>query len=152
MGMHNATDRMRNVIKALSKFYHLRHQELQNTSTSFGDAFDPEVEYWEDEGSVDEPYFAYVDALSEGIEELLAELKVSLDPIPPGRPQDTNHETLMAGAHMLKWDIEVNDAESGQFVGRLEFALYHRHDRFSVPGPAQITYLKSRGGQTMMVG
>lgn len=152
MGMHNATNRMRRVIKGLSHFYHLKHQELQGDERAYAKSFDPEVEYWEDEGSIDEPYFRYIADMSDGIEELLAEMGVTLDPVPPGLASEAKHETLMAGAHMLKWDIEVHDADSGQFVGRLEFALYHRHDRFSVPGPAQISYIKSRGGQTMMVG
>lgn len=152
MGMHNATDRMRKVIKGLSRFYHLKYQQLQGDEGRYSGDFNPDAEYWEDEGSVDQPYLSYINDLSEGIDELLAEMGVTLDPVPPGLASEVKHETLMAGAHMLKWDIEVHDADSGQFIGRLEWALYHRHDRFSVPGPAQISYIKSRGGRTMMVG
>ncbi|MDX1612365.1 MAG: hypothetical protein R3185_08340, partial [Candidatus Thermoplasmatota archaeon] len=150
--MHNAANRMRRVIRALSKFYHLKHDAMQGRIKEFSADFNPELEYWEGEADLDEPYYRYVAAMSEGIDELLAELKIKLSPVPPGVPGEAGHETLMAGAHMLKWDIEVEDAESGQYIGKLEFALYHRHDRFAVPGPAQISYLKARGGRTMMVG
>jgi hypothetical protein len=149
MGMHNSTDRMRNLIKALSQFYEGRHQKLQSRMHEFEDMFDPDTSYGEDP---DEAYYAYVRELSEGVDEICEEVGVEIDPVPPGEPEDAKDELLTAGARMLKWTVEVTDRETGEFVGRLEWGLYHRHDRFSVPGPAQVTYLKARGGNTMIVG
>jgi hypothetical protein len=151
MGMHNSTDRMRKLISALTHFYQERHDQIQHRQADLEGNFDPDVpEYSSDD--IDEPYYEYVRMLSEGVEEVCEQLGVELDPIPPGEPADASDELLSAGARMLKWNIEVHDRESGEFVGRLEWGLYHRHDRFSIPGPPQLTYLKARGGNTMIVG
>ena len=61
-------------------------------------------------------------------------------------------DTLIGGARLLKRKIAGHDAKTGEYLGRFEWALYHRHDRFAVPGPAQITYLQARPGKTIMVG
>ncbi len=149
-GMHNSTDRMRRVIRGLSKFYEEKHYRMQGREHAFKEMFDPTVSEYSDEDP-DHAYYAYIKELSQGVDQVLEELGVKLDPIPPGKPEDGSDETLMAGARMLKWDIEVLDRETGQYVGRLEWGMYHRHDRFAIPGPPQITYLKARAGNTMIV-
>lgn len=150
MGMHNSTDRMRKVIAALSRFYHHRFEQMKARVGEFEGQFDPEISEYSDQDP-DGAYYAYIEAMSQGVEEVLSELGVRLDPVPPGDPSEGSDELLMAGARLLKWDIKVYDASSGEFVGLLEWAMYHRHDRFAIPGPAQITYLKARGGNTMIV-
>lgn len=150
MGMHNSTDRMRRVIRGLTKFYEQKHAALQGQQHKFADQFDPEIGEYSEEDP-DEAYYGYIEELSRGLDAVLEELNVKLDPVPPGDPEDATDETLMAGARMIKWNVEVLDRETGQFVGRLEWGMYHRHDRFSIPGPPQITYLKARAGNTMIV-
>lgn len=149
--MHNSTDRMRKIIRGLTRFYEGKHQQMQGREREYKERFDPDVAEYSDQDP-DGPYYDYIEELSEGIDELLEELGIELDPIPPGTPEEASDELLTAGTRMLKWNVEVYDSEQGEFVGRLEWGMYHRHDRFAVPGPAQITYLKARGGNTMIVG
>ncbi len=148
--MHNSTDRMRRVIRGLTKFYEEKHYAMQGREHEFSHAFDPDISEYSDEDP-DHAYYAYIEELSKGVDAVLEELGVELDPLPPGSPDEVTDETLMAGARILKWDIEVRDRETGQFVGRLEWGMYHRHDRFAIPGPPQVTYLKARAGNTMIV-
>lgn len=148
--MHNSTDRMRKVIRALTRFYEEKHHKMKGREREFAAEFDPDVSEYADVDP-DEAYYSYIDEMSKGVELVLEELGVELDPVPPGDPAEASDETLMAGARIVKWNIDVHDRESGQFVGRFEWGMYHRHDRFAIPGPPQITYLKARGGNTMIV-
>jgi hypothetical protein len=150
MGMHNSTDRMRRVIRGLTTFYEEKHHALKGQQRAFADEFDPDVSELGGRDP-DEAYYAYIEELSKGVDEVLEELGVELEPVPPGDPEEATDETLMAGARMLKWNLEVVDRETGEFVGRLEWGMYHRHDRFAIPGPPQITYLKAAAGNTMIV-
>jgi hypothetical protein len=150
MGMHNSTDRLRKTINALTHFYEERHQRMQGRLGEYERTFDPDVAEYTDQNP-DEPYYDYIEELSDGVDQVCEELGVELEPLPPGRPEDASDEQLMAGARLMKWNIDVRDRESGEFVGRFEWAMYHRHDRFAIPGPPQLTYLKARGGNTMIV-
>ncbi len=149
-GMHNSTDRMRKVIRALTRFYEEKHHAMQGREREFAEDFDPDISEYAEEDP-DGAYYDYIEELSRGVDQVLEELGVELEPKPPGEPEDASDETLMAGARILKWNIDVVDRESGEFVGRFEWGMYHRHDRFAIPGPPQITYLKARGGNTMIV-
>ena len=149
--MHSTTDRMRTVIGALTHFYNQRYEDLRGQHERFAEGFDPNLAEFGD-GRVDAPYVAYINELSQGVDQVLAQLNVKIQPIPPGNIEEASDEVLMAGARMLKWVIAVSDATSGEYLGRFEWAIYRRHDRFAVPGPAQLSYLKARGGRTMMVG
>ncbi|PSG98026.1 hypothetical protein BRD56_02370 [Thermoplasmatales archaeon SW_10_69_26] len=150
MGMHNSTDRLRKTINALTHFYEQRHQQMQAKLGRYEQAFDPEVAEYTDKDP-DGPYYDFIEELSEGVDQVCEELGVELDPLPPGDVENKSDEQLMAGARLMKWNVDVHDRDSGQFIGRFEWAMYHRHDRFSIPGPAQLTYLKARGGNTMVV-
>lgn len=149
--MQHATDRMHQVIATLGRFYARRYDELRPQMERFGADFTPDP-FGTGVANIDGPYYAYITELSQGIDDVLAKLKVRLEPVPPGPSAAANDEVLMAGVRALKWDISVIDAPSGEYLGLLQWALYRRHDRFAVPGPAQLTYLKARGGRTVMVG
>ena len=149
MGM-DAVTRLKFLVSDLAKFYERRfHETALFDPVALGTHFVNDGMM--DEREIDARYSAYITKLSEGLDGVLAKHGVRLDPAPPGPDHTAKCETLMTGVRFLGWTINVFDAKTNMPVGIIHWGLYHRHDEFAVPGPAQVAFIKAAPGRTIMI-